>query len=76
MEKKADTPERLRKRRYEESKAAQRKEKHKVWGTSILQQEAEEIDLFLAKNGFTKRELILMGYEALQHKVKNDQTTK
>ena len=43
----------------------ERKEKNKVWGTSIDRQYANEIDAFLLKHNLTKVELIVAGYQAL-----------
>lgn len=66
MERKESTPERERKRTYEEKHKDERKEKCKVWGTSLNREYANEIDLFLQKRGLTKVELIAAGYMTLQ----------
>lgn len=68
MERKESTPERERKRVYEEKHRQERKEKCKIWGTSLDRTFADEIDEFLAKNKMTKVALICAGYEALQSK--------
>lgn len=47
MERKADTPVRKSRRRYEERNKDERKEKNKAWATSIDRQFASEIDEFL-----------------------------
>ena len=65
MERKPDTPVRKSRRKYEERTKDERKEKNKVWGTSIDRQYANEIDEFLARHDLTKVELIVAGYQAL-----------
>ena len=47
MEKRKDTQQRIIRRRYEEKHSVERKEKNKVWGTSLGRKYAEEIDAFL-----------------------------
>lgn len=69
MERRADTPVRKSRRRYEERNKDERKEKNKVWGTSINRQFASEIDEFLEKYNLTKVELIYAGYEALRNQL-------
>ena len=69
MERKADTPVRKSRRRYEERNKDERKEKNKSWGTSIDRQFASEIDEFLEKYNITKVELIYAGYEALRNQL-------
>lgn len=66
MERKEDTPIRIRQRRYETVHKEERKEQNKVWGTSIPRKTAEEIDDFLAKYGLTKVALIEVGYKILK----------
>ena len=66
MNRKEDTPIRVTRRKYEETHAEERKEKTKVWGTSIDRRLAEEIDLFLEENNIKKVELIYAGYAALK----------
>ena len=56
-------------KRYETRHKEERKEKHKVWGTSVGRKYAEEIDDFLKRNGYTKVQLIEAGYKALQKEV-------
>ena len=65
MERKEDTPARVVRRRYEEQHKSERKERNKVWGTSIERKLAEEIDEFLKQHGLTKVELIVAGYDVL-----------
>ena len=52
-------------KRYEDRHKEERKAKCMVWGTSVERQEAEEINAFLEKYGFTKVQLIRAGYKAL-----------
>ena len=66
MERKDDTPERARKRTYEEKHKDERKAKCKVWGTSISREFADEIDEFLIKHNITKVAVITAGFEALR----------
>ena len=54
MERKESKPIRENRRRYEESHKEERKEKCKVWGTSIDRQLADEIEEFLTKHKLTK----------------------
>ncbi len=68
MQKKENTPMRVTRRKYEERHKDERKEKNKVWGTSVSRAYAEEIDEFLIRHGLTKVALITAGYEALQSK--------
>ncbi len=68
MLKKENTPMRVTRRKYEERHKDERKEKSKVWGTSIERSYAEEIDEFLISHNLTKVALITAGYEALQSK--------
>ena len=65
MERKPDTPVRKSRRKYEERNKDERKEKNKVWGTSIDRKFANEIDEFLDAHNITKVELIVAGYQAL-----------
>jgi hypothetical protein len=65
MQKKADTPERIRRRQYEETHKAERIERNKVWATSIPRADAEMIDGFLKKHHLTKVDLIYVGLGAL-----------
>ena len=53
MKRKPDTPVRKSRRKYEERNKDERKEKNKVWGTSIDRQYANEIDEFLARHNLT-----------------------
>lgn len=63
------TPKKEIDKRYETRHKEERKERHKVWGTSVRREYAEEIDDFLTKNGYTKVQLIEAGYKALQEEV-------
>ena len=65
MERKADTPARKSRREDEERNKDERKQKNKVWGTSIDRQYASEIDAFLLRHNLTKVELIVAGYQTL-----------
>ena len=65
MERKADTPARKSRRKYEERNKDERKQKNKVWGTSIDRQYASEIDACLLRHNLTKVELIVAGYQTL-----------
>ncbi len=66
MEKKANTPMRETRRRYEERHREERKAANKVFGTSIPRKDCEEMEEFLAANNITKVALIYAGYEALK----------
>ena len=66
MERKENTPERVKKRVYEEKHKDERKAKCKVWGTSVDRKLADEIDEFLARHSITKVAIIAAGYEALR----------
>ena len=46
---------------YEERHREERKAKSLVWGTSVPRKQAEEINTFLMKNGYTKVRLIEAG---------------
>ena len=54
-------------KRYEEKHKEERKAAHKVWGTSLERDFAEEIDVFLNKFKISKVTLIVAGYKALQN---------
>ena len=69
MERKPDTPVRKSRRKYEERNRDERKQKNKVWGTSIDRQYANKIDAFLLRHNLTKVELIVAGYHALMQQV-------
>ena len=66
MERKENTPERERKRIYEEKHKTERKAKCKIWGTSLDRVYADEIDEFLAKHSITKVAIITAGFEVLR----------
>ncbi len=63
------TPKKEIDKRYETRHKEERKQKHKVWGTSVRREYAEEIDDFLTRNGYTKVQLIEAGHKALQEEV-------
>lgn len=52
-------------KKYEERHREERKAKSLVWGTSVPRKQAEEINAFLNKYGYTKVRLIEAGYKAL-----------
>lgn len=67
---KEDTPDRLKKRKYEEKHKDERKAQYKVWGTSIDRQFAEEIDEFLSRHpNLSKVAIIAEGYRVLRETV-------
>lgn len=71
---KEDTPERLKKRKYEERHKDERKAQYKVWGTSIDRKFADEIDEFLAGHpNLSKVAIIVEGYKALKERCENDE---
>jgi len=70
MERKASTPMRENRRRYEEKHKEERKARNRVWGTSLAREYAEEIDEFLKAHDISKVDLIYAGYEALKRSVK------
>ena len=70
MERKASTPMRESRRRYEEKHKETRKERNRVWGTSLARECAEEIDEFLKAHNISKVDLIYAGYEALKQSIK------
>ena len=52
-------------KRYEDKHKDERKAKCIVWGTSVPREQAEEINEFLKRYGYTKVQLIEAGYKAL-----------
>ena len=70
MERKASTPMRENRRRYEEKHKEERKARNRVWGTSLAREYADEIDEFLNTHNISKVDLICAGYEALKQSVK------
>ena len=66
IEKKEDTPIRLRKRKYEERHKEERKKATKHFDTLIKAEDMDEINAFLAKHHITKVDLVFAGYEALK----------
>lgn len=71
MEKKASTPQREARRRYEERKKAERKAATCLFGTKMPVAEAEEINAFLKKYQVTKIEVIRVGYDAIKEMIEN-----
>ena len=65
MIRKEDTPIRISRRTYEEKHKEERKLLNKVWGTIIPRKDAEKIDEFLTKNGLSKVDLIMAGFNYL-----------
>jgi len=64
---KEDTPDRLKKRKYEEKHKDERKAQYKDWGTSVDRKFAEEIDEFLARHpNLSKVAIITEGYRVLK----------
>ncbi len=69
MERKENTPERTKRRKYEEVHKDERKAKSKIWGTSVDRQFADEIDEFLSRHpNLTKVAIIVEGYKALKER--------
>jgi hypothetical protein len=71
MERRADTPTRISRRKYEDTHKEKRHEQNKVWGTSIPRRDAEAIDDFLKTHFMSKVDLIMVGYKVLQEQVKS-----
>ena len=70
------TPKKEIDKRYETRHKEERKQRHKVWGTSVRREYVEEIDDFLTRKGYTKVQLIEAGYKALREEVlKNNSGT-
>ena len=66
---KEDTPDRLKKRKYEEKHKDERKAQYKVWGTSVDRKFADEIDEFLSRHtGLSKVAIIAEGYMSLKER--------
>ena len=59
-------------KRYEDKHKEQRKAKCMTWGTSVPREQAEEINGFLKRYGYTKVQLIEEGYKALMDKAAED----
>ena len=69
MKRKENTPDRIKRRKYEELHKQERDAKNKSWGTSIDRQFADEIDEFLSRHpNLTKVAIIVEGYKALKDK--------
>ena len=69
MERKANTPMRENRRRYEEKHKEKRKTANRIFGTSIPTAKYDEIDEFLKAHNISKVDLIYAGYEALKQNV-------
>ena len=69
MERKASTPVRETKRRYEEKNKESRRAANKIFGTSIPRKKCEEIEEFLQAHNIKKVDLIYAGYEALKAEI-------
>ncbi len=63
---KADTPQRIANRKYEEKNKEKRRAKCGNFQTMIPRELFEEINLYLKESGITKVELVKAGYEALR----------
>ena len=70
MERKASTPMRETRRRYEEKHKEERKAANKIFGTSLPRKDCEEIDEFLKAHNISKVDLIYAGYEALKQNIR------
>ena len=70
------TPKKEIDKRYETKHKQERKERHKVWGTSVRREYAEEVDVFLRRNGYTKVQLIEVGYKVLREEVEEKRKEK
>ena len=70
------TPKKEIDKRYETKHKQERKERHKVWGTSVRREYAEEVDDFLRRNGYTKVQLIEVGYKVLRGEVEEKRKEK
>ena len=70
------TPKKEIDKRYETKHREERKERHKVWGTSVRREYAEEVDDFLRRNGYTKVQLIEVGYKVLREEVEEKRKEK
>lgn len=57
-----DTPQRIARRKYEETHKVERKENRKQFNTTLPKQDYEEINQFLKENHLTKIDLIYKGY--------------
>ena len=65
---KEDTPDRERRRKYEERHREERKHATKHFDTLIKSEKMDEINAFLEEHRITKVELVMTGYEALRSK--------
>lgn len=71
--KKEDTPERIKRRKYEERNKEERKKANAQFSTFIPRTDFEEINSFLKENRITKVELIYAGYTSLKESLGNKQ---
>ena len=67
MERKADTPKRLYRRKYEAVHKEYRKKNHKVFATNMPRQLCEEIEEYLRKYKITKVDFIRDSYNILRY---------
>ena len=67
MERKADTPKRLYRRKYEAVHKEYRKKNHKVFATNMPRQLCEEIEEYLRKYKITKVDFIRESYNILRY---------
>jgi hypothetical protein len=72
MQRREDTPERIRRRNYECTHKAERNERNKVWATSIPREDANKMDKFLKEHNLTKVDLIYTGFAALLQEYKKE----
>ena len=71
MIRKEDTPERIRRRVYEETHQVERRQANKVWATSVPRAFAEELDEYLLLNGISKVEFLRNSFNELKKQRKN-----
>ena len=77
MERREDTPVRLARRKYEAKVKDKRREKIGTFGTMIPRTLFNEINAFLRETGYTKVQLVKVGYKALlEEKKQLNKTTE
>ena len=72
MLKKADTPKRLYRRKYESIHKEERMQKNKVFATSMPRELCEEIEAYLKKYQIAKVDFIRESYKLLLKERKNN----
>ncbi len=72
MIRKEDTPERIRRRVYEETHQVERRQANKVWATSVPRAFAEELDEYLLLNGISKVEFLRNAFNELKRLKEKD----